>query len=88
MTLKGQLKGARATVAHRENALARQLAMYLRTAAQLDAVLKAVRKVVKGRAAVESLSPFLDKHVRIARIKGIPKEVWKQAADIFRTNGC
>lgn len=88
MTLKNQLKGTRATVAHREHALARQLAMYLRMAAQLDAVLKAVRKVVKGQAPVESLSPFLDEHVRIVRIKGIPKEVWKQAADIFRTNGC
>jgi hypothetical protein len=86
MSLRSKLKGARATVAHRENALARQLAMYLRMAARLDTTLKAVHKVVKARAPVESLRPFLDEHVRVVRVKGIPKEVWKQAADIFRTN--
>ena len=89
MTLRNRLKGSRATVTHRKNALALQLAYYLRTSARLDKVLKVVRKVARGQTPVETLNSlsFLSEPVRVVRIKGIPKGVWKQASQIFTTDG-
>jgi hypothetical protein len=78
-TVKQRVGGAKGDKTRLEKALVSMLVVYLRTQAQLDTAMKAIRNVVEGGVPIESLKPFLDEHVLLPRIAGVTKRVMEQA---------
>ncbi len=74
-TVRKRLGGATGWETRYKDALATVLSRQSRTQARLAKTLEAIRNVVEGRAAVESLKPFLNEPLRFPRLKYVTKEV-------------